>query len=146
PELVWLNRWHWVPASLRGAGGSGLGCLSYGGGGGGLVGSVVGPVVRYPAPFMINWLGPAWAGGRYETTDDSRNNFALALVTMGEGWHNNHHHYQSAARQGFFWWEVDLSYYALKALSRVGLVWDLRQPPERMLAAPYNRPGGHAPR
>jgi stearoyl-CoA desaturase (delta-9 desaturase) len=71
---------------------------------------------------------------------------ALAVITLGEGWHNNHHHYQSAARQGFFWWEIDISYYALKALSAVGLVWDLRQPPKQLLEAPFNVPGGQAPR
>jgi stearoyl-CoA desaturase (delta-9 desaturase) len=70
---------------------------------------------------------------RYDTTDDSRNNWLLALLTMGEGWHNNHHHYQSTANQGFFWWEVDLSYYIIKMLSWAGLVWDLRKPPQRVL-------------
>ena len=53
----------------------------------------------------------------------------LALLTFGEGWHNNHHHYQSAARQGFRWYEIDISYYLLKALAAVRLVWDLRRPP-----------------
>jgi stearoyl-CoA desaturase (Delta-9 desaturase) len=66
---------------------------------------------------------------RYQTDDDSRNNPALALLTLGEGWHNNHHHYQVAARQGFFWWEFDLTYYGLRALSLVGLVWDLHGVP-----------------
>ena len=57
----------------------------------------------------------------------------LALVTMGEGWHNNHHHYMASARQGFFWWEIDLTYYVLKMLSWVHIVWDLRQPPPHIL-------------
>ena len=52
---------------------------------------------------------------RYVTGDDSRNNWLLAIFTMGEGWHNNHHAYQSSVRQGFRWWEVDLTYYVLKA-------------------------------
>ncbi len=146
PELVWLNRWHWVPGLVTAAGCFGLSRLIYGSGWGGLVAFVVSTVVLYHATFMINSLAHVFGSRRYETTDDSRNNFALALVTLGEGWHNNHHHYQSAARQGFFWWEVDLSYYALKALSSVGLVWDLRQPPKRLLEAPYNKPGGAAPR
>ena len=59
----------------------------------------------------------------------------LAILTLGEGWHNNHHHYPASARQGFYWWEFDVSYYILKALSTVGLVWDLRPVPERALAA-----------
>ena len=54
---------------------------------------------------------------------------------MGEGWHNNHHRYMNSARQGFFWWEIDASYYVLKALSWVGLVWDLHQPPRKLLLA-----------
>jgi len=67
------------------------------------------------------------------TGDDSRNNWWLALITLGEGWHNNHHHYQSSTRQGFYWWEVDISYYVLKVLSWFGLVWDLRAPPEAIV-------------
>ncbi|HEX2875777.1 MAG TPA: acyl-CoA desaturase, partial [Polyangiaceae bacterium] len=61
--------------------------------------------------------------------DTSRNTFLLALVTLGEGWHNNHHYYQRATNQGFFWWEIDVTFYVLKALSFVGLVWDLHTPP-----------------
>ena len=70
---------------------------------------------------------------RYETTDTSKNNWFLALLTLGEGWHNNHHHYMAAARQGFFWWEVGITYYVLKAFSWLGLVWDLRQVPAHLL-------------
>jgi stearoyl-CoA desaturase (delta-9 desaturase) len=65
---------------------------------------------------------------RYKTTDTSRNNFLLALITCGEGWHNNHHYHQNTANQGWFWWEVDASFYALKLMSALGLVWDLRLP------------------
>ena len=71
---------------------------------------------------------------RYATTDTSRNNALLALLTMGEGWHNNHHHYMSSANQEFFWWEVDLSYYLIRAMQAVGLVWDVRTPPRSYLA------------
>jgi stearoyl-CoA desaturase (delta-9 desaturase) len=66
---------------------------------------------------------------RYVTGDDSRNNWLLALFTMGEGWHNNHHAYQSSVRQGFRWWEIDTTFYLLKMLSWAGLVWDLKTPP-----------------
>lgn len=83
--------------------------------------------------FTINSLSHVFGSRRYATTDTSRNNFLLALITMGEGWHNNHHHYMSSARQGFFWWEIDVSYYILVALSKVGLVWDLRPVPEHAL-------------
>jgi stearoyl-CoA desaturase (delta-9 desaturase) len=68
---------------------------------------------------------------RYDTRDDSRNSFLLALVTLGEGWHNNHHRFQRAARQGFYWWEIDITYYTLKTLSCLGIVRDLKPiPPE----------------
>jgi stearoyl-CoA desaturase (delta-9 desaturase) len=59
----------------------------------------------------------------------------IALLTMGEGWHNNHHYYQASARQGFFWWEVDASYYLLKVGSWLGIVKHLRTPPARVLDA-----------
>jgi stearoyl-CoA desaturase (delta-9 desaturase) len=71
---------------------------------------------------------------RFETTDDSRNNLALALLTTGEGWHNNHHHYQSSARQGFRWWEIDVTFYVLKVLGALGVVWDIRGVPAHVLA------------
>jgi stearoyl-CoA desaturase (delta-9 desaturase) len=74
-----------------------------------------------------------WGRRRYVTKDTSRNTLLLALVTLGEGWHNNHHYYQSSANQGFFWWEVDITYYILKAMSFVGLVSDLRKPPRHVL-------------
>jgi stearoyl-CoA desaturase (delta-9 desaturase) len=67
------------------------------------------------------------------TGDDSRNNWWLSIITMGEGWHNNHHAYQSSTRQGFRWYEFDPTYYLLKALSWLGLVWDLRSPPEDLV-------------
>jgi stearoyl-CoA desaturase (delta-9 desaturase) len=145
-EMRLLNRFHWVPGIVTGAACFFLSLWLTDSGWGGLAAFVVSTVVLYHMTFMINSLAHVFGSRRYETTDDSRNNFALALVTLGEGWHNNHHHYQSAARQGFFWWEVDISYYALKALANLGLVWDLRQPPRHMLAAPYNRPGGNAGR
>ena len=70
---------------------------------------------------------------RYATNDDSRNNLFLALITLGEGWHNNHHHYQSSVNQGFFWWEIDISYYIIRTLAFFGLTWDLREPGEKAL-------------
>ncbi|MCA9295143.1 MAG: fatty acid desaturase, partial [Phycisphaerales bacterium] len=70
---------------------------------------------------------------RFRTDDDSRNNFWLALITLGEGWHNNHHHYPASVRQGFYWWEVDPTFYLLRAMSWTGLIWDLRTVPPRIL-------------
>jgi len=70
---------------------------------------------------------------RYDTPDTSRNNLLLALITLGEGWHNNHHHYAVSARQGFFWWEIDITCYAMVLLTRPGIVSDLRPVPEQVI-------------
>ena len=74
----------------------------------------------------INSLSHLYGKKRFDTGDESRNNFWLSLITLGEGWHNNHHYYMHSARQGFYWWEVDLTYYALRFLSFFGIVYNLR--------------------
>lgn len=84
------------------------------------------------ATLTINSLAHIWGKRRYATRDNSRNNGFLALLTLGEGWHNNHHHFPGAARQGFFWWEIDMSFYVLKLMSWMGLVHDLKNVPERI--------------
>ena len=78
------------------------------------------------ATALINSLAHVWGSRRYETTDQSRNNALLAVITLGEGWHNNHHEQMNAARQGVRWWEIDMSYYSLWVLARLGIVWDIR--------------------
>ena len=92
-------------------------------------GFCISTVALYHATFTINSLAHRFGTRRYETSDDSRNNPWLALLTFGEGWHNNHHHFPVAARQGFFWWEVDIAYYGLRVLAALGIVWDLRPVP-----------------
>jgi len=82
----------------------------------------------------INSMAHLMGRRRYKTEDDSRNSFILAIITLGEGWHNNHHRYQSATRNGFFWWEVDITYYLLKCLSWTGLIWGLKAVPASVLA------------
>ena len=66
---------------------------------------------------------------RFVTPDSSRNSLILALITCGEGWHNNHHYYQSSTNQGFYWWEIDVTYYLLRGMSAIGLIWDLKLVP-----------------
>jgi stearoyl-CoA desaturase (delta-9 desaturase) len=128
PELMWLHRLEVVPAVCLGticwliAGWSGL-----------VVGFCWSTVLVYHGTFCINSLAHVHGRTRYVTGDDSRNNWLLAIVTMGEGWHNNHHAYQSSVRQGFRWWEYDPTYYLLKALSWIGVVWDLKQPPAQVV-------------
>jgi stearoyl-CoA desaturase (delta-9 desaturase) len=92
-------------------------------------GFCVSTVALYHATFTINSLCHRYGSRRYATRDDSRNNWWLALLTFGEGWHNNHHHYPRAARQGFYWWEIDLTWYGLRLLERLGLVRDLHPVP-----------------
>ena len=102
-------------------------------------GYLVSTVVLWHATYTINSLAHTWGTRRYDTDDTSRNNPWLALLTLGEGWHNNHHHFCSATRQGFRWWEIDITYYALRALQAVGLVWEIREPPAHVLAEPRAR-------
>jgi stearoyl-CoA desaturase (delta-9 desaturase) len=128
PELRWLNRHHWVPGLLLAT----L-CLLIGGWSGLAWGFFVSTVLLYHAVFAVNSLCHIFGRRRFATTDESRNNVLVALLTLGEGWHNNHHHYQSSANQGFFWWEIDVSYYMLKVLGFFGVVWGLRKPPVKVL-------------
>jgi stearoyl-CoA desaturase (delta-9 desaturase) len=86
-------------------------------------------VVLAHATFTINSLSHVFGWQRYESGDTSRNNPFLALLTLGEGWHNNHHYYPGTARQGFYWWELDISWILLKLFSKLGIVWDLRGVP-----------------
>lgn len=81
----------------------------------------------------INSMAHLMGRRRFNTTDDSRNSFILALICLGEGWHNNHHRYQSCTRNGFYWWEIDITYYGLKALSYTGLIWGLKPVPASIL-------------
>jgi len=124
PELVWLNKYHLVVSI-------GFAVLLYVVGGAWALtwGFFVSTVLLWHGTFTINSLSHVFGRRRYQTTDDSKNNWFLALITMGEGWHNNHHHYQRATNQGFFWWEIDTTYYALRVLALTGLVSDLHTPP-----------------
>jgi stearoyl-CoA desaturase (Delta-9 desaturase) len=128
PELMWLHKLEILPAIIL----AGL-CFLVAGWSGLVVGFLWSTVLVYHGTFCINSLAHVRGSKRYVTGDDSRNNFLLAVFTMGEGWHNNHHAYQSSVRQGFKWWEIDPTYYLLRALSWIGFVWDLKTPPEPVL-------------
>ena len=97
-------------------------------------GFLVSNVMLWHGSFSINSLSHLFGKRRYETSDDSRNNWLLAVITTGEGWHNNHHHYQSSANQGFRWWELDVTFYVLRVLALFGLIWDLRRPSPAVIA------------
>jgi stearoyl-CoA desaturase (delta-9 desaturase) len=134
PELVWLDKALFVPPVVGGAFCFFTGMFWFHNAMMGLVvGFFISTVILYHTTFAINSLCHMFGGRRYETGEESKNSIWLALLTMGEGWHNNHHHYPLSCRQGFFWYEIDITYYILVCLEKVGLVWDLQAPPKRML-------------
>ncbi len=137
PELVFLNRYDLIVPAIFGVLLYTFGALaswlwpSLGTTGAQIFvwGFFVSTVALLHGTLFINSLAHVFGKRRFQTGDDSRNSFLLAIITLGEGWHNNHHRYMGAARQGFFWWEMDVTYYALKALSWTGLIWDLKPVP-----------------
>lgn len=128
PELRFLERHKWWALIAWAAA-----CYAIGGVSGLVWGGVVSSVAVLHATALINSLGHRWGTRRYVTSDGSRNNALLAVLTLGEGWHNNHHHAMYCARQGFRWWEIDMTYYSLRLLAAVGVIWDLREPSSRTL-------------
>ena len=139
PELVWLNRYSIIPplallatllvvgeilrVFVPEAGTSGVQMAVWG--------FCISTVVLFHATATINSLDHLVGRRRYNTPDQSRNNWVLALITFGEGWHNNHHHYPISSRQGFYWWEIDVTYYVLVLLSWLGIVHDLTPLPPK---------------
>ena len=127
PELRFLDRHHWICPWALGTAVFLFGKATGLGGWSALVwGFMVSTVLLWHGTFFINSLTHVWGTRRFETADQSRNNFVLALITLGEGWHNNHHFFQSSCRQGLRWWEVDPTFYALKVLSWMRIVRDMR--------------------
>ncbi len=141
PELVWLNKYHLVPPVLLALFCMFLGGIVNGGSPAAMftdgwstlwIGFFLSTVILYHATFSINSLMHWYGRPRYKTGDESKNSLWLALISLGEGWHNNHHYYQRSTNQGFFWWEIDITYYGLKVLSWLGLVWDLHGVPDHV--------------
>jgi stearoyl-CoA desaturase (Delta-9 desaturase) len=128
PELRWLHKFELAPPLMLG-----IVCFLLAGWPGLVVGFLWSTVLVYHVTFCINSLAHVHGRKRFLTGDESRNNWLLAIVTMGEGWHNNHHAYQSSVRQGFRWWEFDATYYILRVLAWLGVVWDLKMPPAKVL-------------
>jgi stearoyl-CoA desaturase (Delta-9 desaturase) len=127
-ELLWLDRHSYAPLAALAlvtwliAGWSGL-----------VIGFCWSTVAVWHVTFSVNSLSHLVGRQQYITGDQSRNNWVIALLTMGEGWHNNHHAYQASVRQGFRWWEFDPTFHMLRALSWLGLVWDLHMPPRAVV-------------
>ncbi len=141
PELRWLDRNWLLPHlalvfSLLACGG--LRAVEWGFG--------VSTILLWQASFTVNSLAHLVGRRRFDTTDTSRNSFALALLTLGDGWHNNHHYYPGSMWAGFYWWEVDVSGYVIWMLAKLGLVWDVHTPPQRVLELGRRADGRRAPR
>jgi len=96
-------------------------------------GFFISTTVLFHCTSTINSLAHKMGRKRFETADESRNSLILALITLGEGWHNNHHHFPAAVRQGFYWWEIDITYYLLRLLSWTRLIWELTPVPQGAL-------------
>lgn len=137
PELRWLDKYYQLPPLMLAAAtfllGLVLGRYFPGLGTSGwqmlVWGFFISTVLLYHGTFTVNSAAHLFGSRRFETGDNSRNNFLVALITLGEGWHNNHHRYPASERQGFYWWEIDVSHYTLRALAWAGVVRDLRKPP-----------------
>jgi len=137
PELRWLDRYDTVVPVALAMLLFGLGSLlhavapSWGTSGAQMLiwGFFISTIALFHATVTINSLAHRFGRRRFSTKDDSRNNGWLAVITFGEGWHNNHHFYPGSARQGFRWWEIDLTWYGLRLLALLGLVWDLKPVP-----------------
>jgi stearoyl-CoA desaturase (delta-9 desaturase) len=136
PELVLLNRFDWVVpvvtalcmctlgsylhVAYPNLHTSGPQLLAWG---------LVSTVAVFHFTGAINSLSHQFGSQEFETGDDSKNNFWLGLVCLGEGWHNNHHKYPGCVRQGLEWWQIDLTYYALLVFEKLGIIWDLNKSP-----------------
>ncbi len=141
PELRFLDRFDLVPPALLTLFLYGFGeLIAWGAPDAGVTGlqlvvwgMLVSTIAVYHVTYLVNSATHLIGTRRYQTKDDSKNSMIVALLTFGEGWHNNHHYYPNSTRQGFFWWEIDITYYILNFMGMLGLVWDLKGVPERIL-------------
>jgi fatty-acid desaturase len=126
PVLRFMDRMHFVFAAL-----TAITLYSLGGWSWLFWGGFVRMTATYHATWLVNSASHLYGYRSHSTQDRSTNNWWVALITFGEGWHNNHHAFPSSARQGLSWWEVDISWLILQGLTRLGLVWDCKLPPRR---------------
>ena len=118
---VWLSNWHWLTNVVVG-----LGLLAFGGVPYVLWGIFFRTTVGLHATWLVNSATHLWGSRRFKTRDDSTNNWWVALLTFGEGWHNNHHAHPTSARHGLAWYELDQNWIGIRTLQLLGLAWDIK--------------------
>jgi stearoyl-CoA desaturase (delta-9 desaturase) len=118
---VMLSNWHWVTNVVVG-----LGLLVFGGVPYVLWGIFFRTTVGLHATWLVNSATHLWGSRRFTTRDDSTNNWWVALLTFGEGWHNNHHAHPTSARHGLAWYELDQNWIGIRTLELLGLAWDIK--------------------
>jgi fatty-acid desaturase len=128
---LWISKWHWVPLALLA-----LALFAIGGWPFLLWGIFFRTVIGLHSTWLVNSATHMWGSQRFPTGDASTNNFWVAMLTFGEGWHNNHHATPQAARHGIAWYEFDINWYGIRALRTLGLAWDIKLP----RTAPINPP------
>jgi fatty-acid desaturase len=121
---VWLTKWHLTPTII-------LGVVLFAIGGFRLMlwGTFLRTVVGLHSSWIVNMCAHIWGSRRFETRDASTNNWWVAMLSFGDGWHNNHHAYPVSARHGFKWYEIDLNWYTICTFERLGLASHLHRPP-----------------
>jgi stearoyl-CoA desaturase (delta-9 desaturase) len=145
PELVWINKYHYLFAYglMTAIFLLGQYTSAFGAPGHGVAATVwvffLGTLASLHATFAINTVThgrrPGWFHRRrFATSDASTNCWLLCIPTMGSSWHNNHHRYMNAARAGFYWWELDLAYECIRLLALLRIVWNVREVPAEILA------------
>ena len=102
-------------------------------------GGLVRICVHQHATWSVNSVCHIWGGRPFDSDDHSTNNLPVAVITLGEGWHNNHHAFPTSARHGLRWWQFDPSYLIITAMKRVGVAWDVRLPSPAAMAAKAHR-------
>ncbi len=141
PELKFLNRFDWIPpltlivilfiggeiAQNFGVNTTGAQWLVWG--------FIVSTVALFHMTFLVNSLCHRQGTRRFDTADDSKNNALVALVTLGEGWHNNHHYFPGSAKQGFSWYEYDPTYWGIFVLNKLKIVHSLKPVPKHVQKA-----------
>ena len=120
---VWIAKYHYLPIVA-------LGILLFALGGLPLLlwGVFFRTVLGLHATWLVNSATHLWGSRRFATRDDSTNNFLVALLTFGEGWHNNHHAHPTSARHGLRWYEIDVNWYGIWTLKILGLAAQIKLP------------------